>query len=157
MPNRDETCAQIGERLRERGATVAVAESLTGGGVAACFAAAPGASEWFRGSVVAYQKNVKFDVLDVPEGPVVTQKAAEAMARGVIRLMDADAALGITGAGGPDPQDGEPPGTVWIAVLVGDEVRTREHRFAGEPPAVIEQAADAGITMLNEVLGNAAG
>jgi nicotinamide-nucleotide amidase len=148
----EDDSARIGELLAERGQTLGVAESLTGGLLANRFAAAPGASEWFRGSVVSYQKHVKFSVLDVPEGPVVTEKAAIGMAEGVRRLMDAAVAVAVTGAGGPDPQDGQPPGTVWVAVCIDGRTLTREHHFEGEPPEIIDQAITASVALLLEAL-----
>lgn len=102
--------------LAERGLTLAVAESLTGGLVAARLVNVPGASGWFRGGVVAYASDVKRSVLEVPEGPVVSAAAARAMAAGVRRVLGADIGLAVTGVAGPDPQDGERPGTVFLAV-----------------------------------------
>jgi nicotinamide-nucleotide amidase len=147
--------AKAGELLEGLGASLAVAESLTGGLLANRFAAAPGASEWFRGGVVSYQKTVKFTVLGVPEGPVVTEDAALAMARGVRTLMNAGVAVAVTGAGGPDPQDGQPPGTVWVAVDTGAQTATRKHTFDGTPPEVCDHAATASVALLLEVLTTA--
>lgn len=148
-----EHAERIGQALLGAGLTLAVAESLTGGLLANRFAAAADAAEWFRGGVVAYQKRVKFSVLDVPEGPVVTEEAAAAMARGAQRVLAADVALAVTGAGGPEPQDGQPPGTVWAAALTADgTLLTREHHFDGEPPEVCDQAADAAVALLVEAL-----
>jgi nicotinamide-nucleotide amidase len=106
--------------LVERGLTLAVAESLTGGLVASRLVNVPGASEWFRGGVVSYATDVKVDLLDVPVGPVVTGDAAGAMAVGVRRRLNADVGLGVTGVAGPDEQEGQRPGTVFLAVAVGD-------------------------------------
>src|SRR3546814_7219508 len=100
-----------GRLLQEHGLTVAVAESLTGGLVASRIVSVPGSSGWFRGAVVAYDSQVKFDVLDVPEGPVVSEEAAMAMADGVRRLLGADVGLSTTGVAGPAGQEGQPPGT----------------------------------------------
>ena len=105
----------VGAALKHSGRTLAVAESLTGGLLASAFARASGSSEWFRGGIVAYSSVVKYDLLDVPRGPVVSEVAAVAMARGAGRLLEADVAVAVTGVGGPDPQDGEPNGTVWVA------------------------------------------
>jgi nicotinamide-nucleotide amidase len=113
---RETLCADIGAHLNDHHERLAIAESLTGGGLSQSFAAAPGSSGWFLGGVVAYQKPVKFAVLGVPEGPVVSEAAAVAMAEGVRALLGADVAAAVTGAGGPDGQDGQPPGTVWVAV-----------------------------------------
>ena len=110
----------VGRALVARGLTLAVAESLTGGLVAARLVDVPGASAWFRGGVVSYATDVKFSVLDVPEGPVVTAEAAAAMATGVRDLLGADVGLGVTGVAGPDSAEGQPPGTVYLAAVVGD-------------------------------------
>jgi nicotinamide-nucleotide amidase len=105
--------------LVERGLTLAVAESLTGGLVSARLVNVPGASGWFRGGVVTYASDLKRSLLDVPPGPVVSEEAAAAMATGVRRVMEADVGLAVTGVAGPDPQDGQPPGTVFLAVAMG--------------------------------------
>ena len=102
------------QRLIARGLTFGVAESLTGGLIASRLVNVPGASAWFRGGVVAYHAQVKFDVLGVPEGPVVTEAAAAAMAEGAARVTGADVGLGITGVAGPDEQEG---------VAAGDRLR----------------------------------
>lgn len=108
------------QMLREQGMTLAVAESLTGGMVGSRLASVPGASDVFLGAVVSYASEVKFDLLEVPEGPVVTEAAALAMARGVRRRLHSDVGIAATGVAGPDSQDGRPPGTVCLAVVVGD-------------------------------------
>jgi nicotinamide-nucleotide amidase len=124
--------AVVGRLLLERGMTVAVAESLTGGLVASRIVAVPGSSEWFRGGVVAYASEVKRDLLDVPDGPVVSEAAAMAMAEGVRRLLDADVGLATTGVAGPTEQEGHPPGTVWLGMAVGDDVDAVQVRLPGD-------------------------
>jgi len=124
--------AVIGRMLREQGLTVAVAESLTGGLVASRIVSVPGASEWFRGGVVAYASEVKHDVLDVPEGPVVSEAAAKAMADGVRRLLGAEVGLSTTGVAGPTEQEGQPPGTVWLGMAIGDDVDAVQIRLPGD-------------------------
>jgi nicotinamide-nucleotide amidase len=109
--------------LVDKGLTLAVAESLTGGLVAARLVNVVGASTWFRGGVVAYSSDVKHQLLDVPPGPVVSEAAARAMADGVRSALGADVGLSVTGVAGPDPQDGEKPGTVFMGIAgPGDEV-----------------------------------
>ena len=110
----------VGQALEARHLTLAVAESLTGGLVAARLVDVPGASAWFRGGVVSYASDVKFSVLGVPEGPVVTSEAAAAMASGVRDLLGADVGLGVTGVAGPESAEGHPPGTVYLGAVVGD-------------------------------------
>lgn len=114
--------AAVGRLLSDAGLTVAVAESLTGGLMASRIVAVPGSSDWFRGGVVAYESQVKFDVLDVREGPVVSETAAKEMADGVRRLLGADVGLSTTGVAGPSEMEGQPPGTVWLGLAIGDEV-----------------------------------
>lgn len=139
----------IARLARERGLSVAVAESLTGGTLAAHLAAAPDSSDWFAGGVVSYQTRVKCDVLHVPEGqPVITEAAALAMCRGVADLMHADAAVAVTGAGGPGPQEGQPAGTVWIAATVGGLQQTRVHHFPGETGAILARTRQHALELL---------
>ncbi|HTJ74728.1 MAG TPA: competence/damage-inducible protein A [Acidimicrobiales bacterium] len=122
----------VADLLVERGMTVGVAESLTGGLVGARLAETEGASKWFRGSIVCYDSKVKFDLLDVPEGPVVSAEAAEAMALGACRRLEADAGISVTGVAGPATQDDQPVGTVFMAVAVGDAVESAEVHFTGD-------------------------
>lgn len=116
----DETIeASVLALLRERGLTLGLAESLTGGLMASRVVDVPGASDVFLGSVVSYASQVKFDVLGVPEGPVVSQAAASAMASGARRVLGADVGLALTGVAGPDTQEGHRPGTVFIGIDLG--------------------------------------
>ena len=107
--------------LKDRGETVAVAESLTGGLVAAELTAVPGASKVFRGSVTAYATDVKARILGV-DGELLARRGAVdpdvalQMARGVRGVLDADWGIATTGVAGPQPQDGQPVGTVYVAV-----------------------------------------
>jgi nicotinamide-nucleotide amidase len=136
-----------------RQARVVTAESLTCGNVAATLGAGPNASAWFGGGVVAYQEAIKFDVLGVPEGPVVTRECAEQMARGARRLLSADVAVSCTGVGGPDPSEGKPAGTVVVAVATEQGVDVRELSLDGGPDEVLEQTTSACLGLLEEVLG----
>lgn len=132
----------------DRGITVAVAESLTGGALAQALAAAPDASEWFAGGVVAYTVRTKARVLGVPEGPVVNAPTARRMAEGVRELLDADIAAAVTGVGGPGDEEGQPPGTVFLAVVTADSTRITEFAFAGDPASVLAQTVDATLHAL---------
>ncbi|MEW1893560.1 MULTISPECIES: nicotinamide-nucleotide amidohydrolase family protein [unclassified Streptomyces] len=107
--------------LVERGETLAVAESLTGGLVAAELTSVPGASQAFRGSVTAYATPLKSEVLGVDAGLLAERGAVDAdvarqMATGVRRVLGADWGVATTGVAGPEPQDGRPVGTVFVAV-----------------------------------------
>jgi PncC family amidohydrolase len=107
--------------LAEHGLTLATAESLTGGGLGALITSVPGASAVYRGGVVAYATELKQSVLGVPaevvrSHGVVSPECAQAMAEGVRRLTGADLALSTTGVAGPDPQEGQPVGRVFVCV-----------------------------------------
>ncbi len=143
----------IGRLLGERGWTLAVAESLTGGLVAARLVTADGASEWFRGGVVAYDPAVKFELLHVPEGPVVSRETAEAMADGVRRLLDADVGLATTGVAGPASLEGEPPGTVWLGMAVEDEVDAVRITLPGDRDRVRQLSVISVLDRLRHRLG----
>jgi nicotinamide-nucleotide amidase len=118
--------------VRQKGWTLGTAESVTGGLVAARLTGIAGCSDVFRGSVVSYASEVKFDVLDVPRGPVVSEQAALAMARGAARVLGADVVVALTGVAGPDLQEGQPAGTLCVAVVwPGGEV-SRTLRLPGE-------------------------
>lgn len=113
--------ADVVRLLRVRGETVAVAESLTGGLVAAEITAVPGASQAFRGSVTAYATALKHELLGVDAGLLATRGAVDAqvaaqMAAGVRKALGADWGIATTGVAGPEPQDGQPVGTVFVAV-----------------------------------------
>ena len=108
----------VANQLLPRRLTLGVAESLTGGLIASRLVNVPGASAWFKGGVVAYDSQLKFDVLGVPVGPVVTTAAAGAMAEGVRRVTGADVGLGITGVAGPEEQEGVAPGTVCVGLAL---------------------------------------
>ncbi len=127
------------DELVSQGLTLATAESLTGGLIGSRLTDVPGSSRAFRGSVVAYAGDVKRELLGVPEGPVVGEEAVSAMAAGVCRVLGADVSVAVTGVAGPDSQDGQDPGTVWMATCVDGEVeavrvlfpfdRTRTRQF----------------------------
>ena len=106
--------------LRAQGWTLALAESVTGGLVSGRLTGVAGASEVYRGAVVSYASEVKFDVLGVEEGPVVTEDAAIAMAEGARKVLGADVGLALTGVAGPSEQDGMRPGTLFAAVALPD-------------------------------------
>ena len=134
------------ELLRDQGLTLGVAESLTGGLISSRLTEPAGASEVFLGGVVSYASEVKFDLLDVPEGPVVRAEAAEAMARGVRKLLDADVGIAATGVAGPAEQEGQPVGTVFLGIAMDDEVEAISTRLPGDRHRIREFST---ITLLN--------
>ena len=144
--------AEVGRLLEARGWTLAVAESLTGGLAASRVVDVPGSSEWFKGAVVAYDSQVKFDVLGVPDGPVVTEEAARSMADGVRRLLGTEVGLATTGVAGPAEQEGKPPGTVFVAAAAGDRVEARELRLPGDRDRVRQLSVISAMDLLRRLL-----
>jgi len=139
----------VGKRLLAGGLTLAVAESLTGGLVASRLVNVPGSGDWFKGGVVAYDSEVKYSVLGVPRGPVVTAEAARAMAEGVRRLTGADVGLATTGVAGPDSQEGRPVGTVFLGLaLPGEEPEATEVHLPGDRDLVRQIST---ISLLDQV------
>jgi nicotinamide-nucleotide amidase len=118
--------------LRGRRLTLALAESVTGGLVAGRLTGVPGASDVLRGAVVSYASQVKFDLLGVPVGPVVSEAAAAAMATGIRRVLGADVGLSLTGVAGPDEQDGMPVGTLCVGIDDGHSIATHTFRLPGQ-------------------------
>jgi nicotinamide-nucleotide amidase len=142
----------VADLLSERGLTVGVAESLTGGLVGARLAETRGASKWFRGSIVSYDSKVKFDLLGVPEGPVVSAEAAEAMAWGACKRLEADVGISVTGVAGPSTQDGQPVGTVFMAVAMDGKAEVAEAHFPGERQHVRQFSTISLLDMLRRRL-----
>ena len=146
--------------LRERSATVATAESLTGGRLAAALTAVPGASQTYVGGVVAYATSMKQDVLGVPREVlamhgVVSSECAVAMARGVVAVTGAAYAVSTTGVAGPDPQDGHPPGTVHVG-LVGPGVATAlALELVGSRLTICDRTCEEALSALADILGAA--
>ncbi|HEX6446154.1 MAG TPA: nicotinamide-nucleotide amidohydrolase family protein [Streptosporangiales bacterium] len=140
--------------LEERGETLAVAESLTGGLLGATITGVAGASRVFRGGVIAYATDVKASLLGVDadllarEGAVHPEVARQ-LATGVRTRLDATFGLGLTGVAGPDPQDGRPPGTLFVgfagpagAEAVGPQVAGRDRA------AIRAEAVTAALCLL---------
>jgi nicotinamide-nucleotide amidase len=122
----------VGGLLADQGLHVAVAESFTGGMIASRLVDVPGSSGWFKGGVVAYDSQIKFDLLEVPEGPVVGEEVARRMAEGVARLMGTKVGLSTTGVAGPEPQEGVAPGTVFVGIHVDGETTSVELHLPGD-------------------------
>ena len=139
--------------LREQGLTLGLAESVTGGLVSGRLTAIPGASDVLRGSVVSYSSEVKFDVLDVPRGPVVSEAAAIAMAEGARRVLGADVALSLTGVAGPAEQDGQPVGTLCIAVAMnGRSTVSTTLRMPGQRDQMRQMSVISSLDFLRKIL-----
>lgn len=148
--------------LGERGWTLGVAESLTAGAVAAEIVSVPGASRVLVGGVVAYATPLKHTLLDVDakllaaHGPVHPEVALQ-MADGVRRAVEidgraADVGVSTTGIAGPDSPDGQPVGTVHVAVVTPERAVGERFVFEGSRARVRAQAVNAALTLLVRVL-----
>ncbi|GAB3033221.1 hypothetical protein GCM10011376_31110 [Nocardioides flavus (ex Wang et al. 2016)] len=143
-----DVAVRVLEALAQRSETLATAESLTGGLLAARITDVPGASRSFVGGVVSYATRVKVAALDVPEAlveryGVVSRECALAMADGVRDRLDATWGLATTGVAGPDEQDGQPVGTVWVAVAGPSGTDARLLALAGDRAAIRAATCDA--------------
>jgi len=151
--------SQLVARCRERGVTLATAESCTGGLVAARITAVPGASAVFWGGVVSYANEVKRGLLGVPQAVLervgaVSAECAEAMAAGARERLNADVAVSVTGIAGPDggtPQ--KPVGLVYFGLASAGGVRSERRLFEGDREAVRQQAAERALALLLEAVG----
>jgi nicotinamide-nucleotide amidase len=144
--------AVVLDLLRARGLTLAVAESVTGGLVEARLTAVPGASDVLKGGVVAYATEVKQRLLGVPEGPVVSGETAQAMALGVRRLLGAEVGLATTGVAGPAEQEGQPVGTVWLGLALGEQAEARLARLPGDRTRIRDYAVISLLDLLRRRL-----
>jgi nicotinamide-nucleotide amidase len=160
---------RVGELAREavgllirRGETIASAESLTGGLVAAALTSVPGASAAFRGGIVAYATDLKAAVLGVPDDLLkqhgaVHPEVAEAMAEGARARLWTTVGISTTGVAGPDPAEGKPVGTVFVAVAGPGGTVSRELALTGDRQAIrmasVESALDLLVGAIREDIG----
>jgi nicotinamide-nucleotide amidase len=155
------TLAALHAALRERGATVAVAESLTGGLLSATLTQTPGASATFRGGLVVYATELKAGLAGVPQpllaaqGPVSPDVAA-ALAGGARDRLGATYGVGLTGVAGPDPQNGVPVGTVYLGLASPGGGKVRKLALAGDRAAIRVGAVTAAVALLIEELDGVA-
>ena len=149
----DETMEHaIASRLLAKSLTLGVAESVTGGLIASRLVNVIGASKWFRGGVVSYASEVKFAVLGVPVGPVVSPEAAEAMAVGAAKVLGSDVGLSVTGVAGPEEQDGHPAGTVFVGIAIQGNVSHVALRLPGDRPRIRAYSAISALDALRKAL-----
>ena len=140
------------DMLRERGLTLGIAESLTGGLMGARFTSVPGASDVFRGGIVSYASDVKFSLLGVPEGPVVSAQAAKAMAEGARRALKAGVALATTGVAGPAEQEGQPVGTVFLGLAMDGVSEAQQVQLPGDRQRIRQYAVISAVNLLRRRL-----
>jgi nicotinamide-nucleotide amidase len=139
----------VSDLLRERGWTLGLAESLTGGLVGSRVSDAPGSSEIFRGSIVSYATEVKRSVLGVTAEKVVSAESAVQMAEGARRVLGADVGLAVTGVAGPTEQEGQPVGTVYFGLALPGHEPESVHTLLPGNRLLIRQFAT--ISLLNLV------
>ncbi len=150
----DETMeSAVLERLRGRGWTLGIAESVTGGLVSSRIVNVPGASDVFVGSVVSYATAVKREVLDVSAPAVVSEDAAREMADGARRLLQCDVAISATGVAGPTEQDGMGVGTVCFGVAIpGHRTEAVTARLPGDRDRIRQFATISLLNLLRQRL-----
>lgn len=141
--------------LRERGWSLGLAESVTGGLVAGRITNVAGASDVFRGGVVSYASEVKYDVLGVPTGPVVSEACALAMAQGARRVLGADVGLALTGVAGPAEQEGQSVGTLCIGLAWPGGSLTRTVRLPGQRDQMRQMSVITALDLLRRTLVDA--
>lgn len=149
--------AAFGALLASRGATLAVAESLTGGHIGAELTSVPGASDFFLGSLVVYATESKRDVCGVPQGILeehgaVSEEAAAALAEGAARTLGATLGLSATGVAGPAEQEGKPPGTVFVGAFLGGRTEVRRVHAYGDRANIVALAVTAAVDLGRRML-----
>jgi nicotinamide-nucleotide amidase len=152
----EEQVVGIANLLKTRGWQVAVAESLTCGRILSTLGAGPDAATWLAGGIVAYRPEIKFALLEVSRGPVITAACAREMASGVAERMRSQVSVAVTGCGGPDPEEGRAPGTVFIATSVQGRVAHHGYTFGGGPEAVLESTVHQALERLHAALADSA-
>ncbi len=147
----------VADALISRGLSLGVAESVTGGLVASRLVAIPGASAWFIGGVVSYASEVKYKLLGVAHGDVVTQQAVLEMAAGVRKLLGCDIGLSFSGVAGPDAAEGKSVGTVWVGIDGGELGSVaRELKLPGDRERIRQYATISGLDLLRRWLAQMA-
>lgn len=157
-PEPDPLAVRVVTTFRDRGLTLATSESLTGGLIGAALTGVPGASEVYLGGVIGYATAMKAVLSGVPAEVLanhgaVAAETAGAMADGVRGRTGADWAVAVTGVAGPAGQEGNPPGTVWLAVSGPGRTKTRRCGFQGDRTAVREATVAAALSLLLGELG----
>ena len=148
----------VGELLTEKQFTIALAESCTGGAVAARLTDIPGSSAYLKGSVVCYSNDVKTGLVGVPAATIrekgaVSPETARAMAEGIRQGLDATIGVGITGIAGPDGGTAEKPvGLVYIAVAGPKGTIVEEQRFAGQRSGIRTRSVNAALNLVRRYL-----
>ena len=144
--------ARLHQELLGRAETVACAESITGGGLADLLSGTPGASATYVGGVVSYATRVKRDLLGVTAPQVVSADCAAQLATGVRDLLASDWAVSTTGVAGPDTQDDQPVGTVFVGIAGPGGVVVHRLSLAGDRRGIRAQACREAVRALLDVV-----
>lgn len=154
----DTPAAIAGTLLREKGLSLSLAESCTGGLASSLITDIPGSSDYLKGSVIAYSNEVKRELLGVTPDILnkygaVSKECAESMAIGAMRLFNTDASIAITGIAGPGGGTGRKPvGTVYIAIRVKNRTRVKKFLFKGTRRSIKKQSVEGALLMLSKTL-----
>ncbi len=145
------------EILRDRGLKIAVAESCTGGLLAAALTELPGSSQSFVGGMVTYANQAKIAVLGVDAATIsahgaVSAEVAAQMARAATTAFGADIGIGVTGIAGPGSEGGKPVGLTFVGVLLGDRSLVREYNWKGDRAFIRAATVEAAIELATEIL-----
>ena len=143
--------------LRERGETISLAESITGGALSKAITDCEGASHIFLGGVIAYSVESKLHDLDVPkavidEAGVYSEKTALAMAEGAKRRFGSDWSMATTGVAGPGESHGVPAGSVWIAIIGGETREVLPISLTGDRAAIRSGAVESALSAITRIL-----
>ncbi len=159
ISNRDETMAEaVGRLLKQRGLTLSVAESCTGGMIGMLLTEIPGSSDYFLGGVISYANSLKQELLGVAESDLqqhgaVSQQVAVALAEGVRQRTGSDLAVAVTGIAGPGGGSPEKPvGTVWIAAVSGTQTIVERFQLGRERGIVRTRAANLALGLVRKLV-----
>jgi nicotinamide-nucleotide amidase len=144
----------IGKLLLEKQWNISTAESCTGGAIAAEITSVSGASDYFKGSVVAYHNSIKQNLLNVPSEYIenygaVSKQVAESMANGVNKLLNTEISVAVTGVAGPTGGTTDKPvGTVWIATSIEGKISSKKYQFGNSRDINIQRTVNAALLNL---------
>lgn len=152
-----ELATTVIKQLRKSGKTLAVAESLTGGGLGAALTEVPGSSEVFLGGITTYSDASKVKLLEVPKRLIskhtaVSEEVAKAMAESVRKMFKSDFAISTTGVAGPGKAYGKSAGSVWLAIATKKEVIAVELSIAGDRATVRKATIESALATFSRIL-----
>lgn len=150
--------AILGRKLQEKELTLGTAESCTGGNIAHLITSIPGSSRYFKGAVVSYANEVKINMLGVPQSILdefgaVSEEVVVEMAKGVLKNLDTDCVIAVSGIAGPDGGSEEKPvGMVWICTIYKDKCQAQKYQFGKHRESNIMRASNLGMLQLYAML-----